>query len=149
MRPPDPLYESLIRITRESNAGWRYFLGVFYSRFMNESPEIREMFDGIDIEHQISVLQISLQAILQVGTHSDIPIGFEELAEKHGPHGINVQMHHYHTWLNCFLVTIEELDPDCNTRTLTAWRTALQSGIDHMVRLSGIAGSQLEKSQDC
>ncbi|CAM2007771.1 hypothetical protein [Acanthopleuribacter pedis] len=140
MRPPHPVYESLIRITNESHAGWRFFLGTFYSRFMNESPEIRDMFDGIDIERQIQMLQISLQAILHVGSQSDIPIGFEELAEKHGPDGLNVQVRHFHMWMNCFLATVEELDPDCDSRTMKAWRHALQTGIDYMVRLSGVAG---------
>lgn len=127
------LYDCLARMTGDSTDGWNAFLSTFYERFVASDTLVAEKFANTDMQRQVRMLQVSLQAMLSVGTRGQTPVGFQEIAEIHNieNHDINASL--YDLWLQSFLASVAQFDPEVNPELLEEWEEVLRIGIKQML----------------
>lgn len=121
-------------MTGDSNQGWNVFLKDFYQRFVASDAAVAQKFKHTNMDRQIRMLQVSLQAMLAVGVGGAEPVGFQQIAEIHSANDHDVQRSLYVLWLEAFLETVHERDPEVTPVLLKEWREVLEEGIEHMLK---------------
>lgn len=108
------------------------FLDRFYKYFIEESPEIKEKFEGTDFERQKKVLSDSLFLMMAAaGTTSGYAhVALEKLAKRHNRNELDVKPDWYTIWLDCLLRVVSEVDAEYTQELDQDWRDSLAGGID-------------------
>lgn len=120
-------------MTGDSSDGWDAFLSTFYQRFVASDAIVAERFANTDMRRQIRMLQVSLQAMLSVGTTGQTPVGFQEIAEIHDRQNHDIPAALYDLWLQSFLTCVAQFDPEVSPELLEEWEEVLRAGIQHML----------------
>ncbi len=127
------LFDCLARMTGDSTDGWDAFLSTFYQHFVASDAMVAEKFASTDMQRQIRMLQVSLQAMLSVGITGKTPVGFQEIAEIHNHANHNISASLYNLWLQSFLTCVAQFDPEVSPELLQEWEDVLRVGIEQML----------------
>lgn len=129
MTPKEAFLASLKRCDQDYN-----FIGKFYERFLNSSDEIRLKFLHTNIEQQRQLLRQSLRLCAEATDGT--PAGLIELSERsisHDRYHLNIQAHHYETWLEALIETAKEYDQLWDSKLEEIWRRILGHVIKRMI----------------
>ena len=107
------------------------FFRVFYNRFLASDPTIPPFFANTRFERQDRLLQHGVSLLLIYAKRPN-PNLLERLAQRHGPGDLNVPARLYPLFVQSFLATVREYDPECDAAVEEAWQAALASGIAYM-----------------
>jgi hemoglobin-like flavoprotein len=111
------------------------FLDMFYERFLNSSPRVKEKFANTDFVHQKRALMASFHLLLLAA--EDEKHGPErylkDIAARHGKAELDVGAQDYDLWLDSLLETIRECDPQCDAAIERAWESVLGVGIGYLL----------------
>jgi hemoglobin-like flavoprotein len=114
----------------------------FYDVFLATDPAIRAKFHRTDFERQRELLLHGVYSMLDYAEHKAMgKLALERLARLHRPERLGVEPWMYERWLECFLATLAEVDPEMSAALALAWREALTPSIAFMVEASGAARS--------
>ncbi|WP_157964603.1 globin domain-containing protein [Algibacillus agarilyticus] len=116
--------DSYERVVKKSDE----FYTFFYQLFMARDPAINKLFDGVDIEHQISMLNHSLVYMIVYSGAKVANSEIQKLADFH-QNEIKVQAYMYDIWLDCLIEAVQAFDPRFNADTEAAWRDVLGPSI--------------------
>lgn len=110
------------------------FIDTFYDLFLGKSPKIAAMFAHTNFSVQKLMLRESLLEMLcfeqgMDGSREEI----EKLARRHKE--LNIEADMYGMWLDSLCEAIQQHDPECTPNLVQHWRTAMQSGIDVMLKV--------------
>ncbi|CAM2069934.1 Globin [Sulfidibacter corallicola] len=133
MTIPIPLKESLFRITGDTVEGWDSFLETFYNTFFASSPEVAAKFKRTKLKHQRLLLRRSLESILKMAWSTEIPIGLDEIAERHDRNNLDIRPYLYELWEESLIQTVSRVDPYFDEEVELSWRIALEPGIKFMI----------------
>lgn len=101
----------------------------FYDRFMGSSDEIRAMFVDTDMKQQRHLLRNGImQLVLHARGMPDSKL--RALGQSHSRSGYNIRPDLYGLWLEALLDTLRHHDPAFSDDIDSAWRRALQPGIE-------------------
>jgi hemoglobin-like flavoprotein len=118
------------------------FADRFYERLLAGDPAIRAMFEKTDFTRQKELL---LHGILMIIDHAEgRPMGtlaLERLAERHVRLKVTRRM--FDNWIDCVVVVVRELDPECDAALARRWESAMKAGVDYMVDF-GTRGPRLD-----
>ncbi|MGE3525652.1 MAG: globin [Gemmatimonadales bacterium] len=104
------------------------FFRVFYNHFLSSDPAIPPYFTETRFDRQTRLLQHGISLLLVYAKRPN-PHLMERLVERHGPGDLNIPARLYPFFVESFIATVREFDPDCGSATEEAWRTALAPGI--------------------
>lgn len=107
------------------------FFDIFYSRFLDSSDEIANIFKDVNVEHVKKMVKDSL--FLKLMASDGSAFGTKKLmalGESHDKYGVRPE--HYQLWLDALMSTVEEIDPRYDINIDQAWREVMQVGIDIM-----------------
>jgi hemoglobin-like flavoprotein len=111
------------------------FLDLFYERFLNSSPDVREKFANTDFVHQKRALLASFHLMLLAA--EDEEKGPErylrELAATHGKEQLDIGSYLYDLWLDSLLETVRECDPEWTPEIEQAWEKVMGVGINYLL----------------
>ena len=112
------------------------FLDIFYERFLDSSPKVKEKFANTDFAKQKRLLRASFYLILLASEDPDKGperyLGY--LADRHSASDLNIGSELYDLWLDSLLATVEECDPDYGPAVEQAWEQMMEIGIDYMLQ---------------
>lgn len=134
-----PVGEETLRILDDSLhrcAANPQFLDLFYERFLESSPDVREKFANTDFARQKRVLMSSLHLMLLAA--EDEKNGPErylrDLAFRHGKGQLEIGSHFYDLWLDSLLETVRECDPRWTPAIEQAWEQVMGVGISYLLQ---------------
>lgn len=104
------------------------FLRRFYVKLLASSPEIPPYFVHTKFDQQTKLLQHGILLLL-IYARSGNPAMLSRIAARHGPGEINVPKKLYPLFVESFLATVQDCDPECTTEILQAWEASLSPGI--------------------
>jgi hemoglobin-like flavoprotein len=111
-----------------------YFLDVFYTKFLDSSPEVSEKFAGTDFVRQKRALRASLHHLLLAAQNEergpDAYLG--DVAARHGAGQLAIGAHLYDFWLDALLATVKECDPEYGVEVEKAWEDVMMVGIRYL-----------------
>lgn len=107
------------------------FFRAFYDRFLQSSPEIPPYFahTRFDRQHRLLLHGISL---LLIYARRPNPHLLQRIVERHGPDDLNIPARLYPHFVDSFLLTVRDHDPQYDPSVEAAWRAALAPGIAFM-----------------
>lgn len=108
------------------------FFDVFYERFINSSPVVKEKFKNTDMKRQRAMLEKSLHYIAYLFTSQEIYSYIQEIAELHNKKNLNIAPELYDLWLESLIDTVREFDSNFDDDVELAWRLSLARGIAYM-----------------
>jgi hemoglobin-like flavoprotein len=116
-------------------AGNPGFLDLFYERFLNSSPDVREKFANTDFVRQKRALLGSFHLMLLAA--EDEENGPErylrDLAFSHGKSQLDIGSYLYDLWLDSLLETVRECDPEWTPEIGQAWEKVMGVGINYLL----------------
>ena len=125
-----------------------------YERLFRKYPEVRQMFQGVDMNLQSQKLYLALQVTVRfLGNRKELTPMLEEMGVRHAlQYGVNTE--HYHALRKVFLETIDAffksqgppLSLSWNEETLDAWSWALTTTFSIMIRAADRQVAKLCKS---
>ncbi|MCG7587480.1 globin [Photobacterium sp. OFAV2-7] len=110
-----------------------HFFDIFYNLFCQKDDRFREMFAGVDMQKQISMLKASIVIILLAPVSDSARESVRFFGKRHGPQGVGVSPLDYETWLDCLLETVNQCDPNYTFEVDLAWRECLRLGLEIMI----------------
>jgi hemoglobin-like flavoprotein len=111
------------------------FLDDFYDRFVGSSEEVREKFRGVDMKHQVQMLENSLFVVavaVQGAERSPARSALPRLAERHSRRDLDIRPGLYDLWIGCLVEAARTHDPQFSPEIESSWRETLTFGADHM-----------------
>lgn len=109
------------------------FFDEFYKHFLQQSPEIRQMFKGTDMSRQKSLLRNGISHLIL--TYKGALMSqkkIEKLAHTHNRTNLNIKPSFYPMWQRSLYKAIRSHDPDFSDKTKKAWEEVLMNGITQM-----------------
>lgn len=97
---------------------------------MSISPQVSEVFQGVDLQRQIDMLEHSLLLLVDFSVHRQGSESLIQLASVHMRAGVTAEM--YDWWLTALIRTLEQLDTKFRHPEVLAWRVTLAPGIEFM-----------------
>ena len=111
------------------------FLDIFYEKFLDSSPKVREKFSNTDFSRQKRLLRASFYLILLAS--EDEKRGPERylsfLAAHHSSRGLNIGAQLYDLWLDSLLQAVQQCDPKYGPEVEEAWEEVMGVGIRYML----------------
>jgi len=104
----------------------------FYEIFLSSSPEAAKKFEKTDMEVQKQLLRQSVSFMLSFSTTLKSSSHLKSIARRHSKSQVDIHPGLYDQWLNCFLKTVKEFDPEFDQEIELAWRVILSPGIAYM-----------------
>lgn len=104
------------------------FLRRFYDKLLASSPEIPPYFVNTRFDRQTKLLQHGILLLL-IYARSENPALLERIAARHGAGDLNIPKKLYPRFVESFLATVRDCDPECTRETLAAWEASLAPGI--------------------
>lgn len=117
--------ESLKRVLEQPG-----FFDRFYQNLFRALPEIKPMFESVDMPVHNVLLRKGVVAMLMHAAGS--PMGakdLEHLRDTHGPDGLNITEKHYRVWVRTMVHTVRDHSKDFDPRLEAAWKDILEQGI--------------------
>lgn len=108
------------------------FFEAFYERFLAADPRIAEKFAHTDMAHQRSMLKKSFHYMANFYVSTELNAYLERIAERHGPHQLDITADLYDSWLEALIAVLREFDDQCTGEVELAWRVVLAPGIAYM-----------------
>jgi len=109
------------------------FIDTFYKTFMGSSDQVRAKFATTDFERQMRALEMSLRMMLMSAQGDDAAdVYLEYIAERHDRRHLNIEPALYATWLDSLIDAVRASDPEFSAKVESAWRMAMQPGIEYM-----------------
>ncbi|MGA8696003.1 MAG: globin domain-containing protein [Xanthobacteraceae bacterium] len=108
------------------------FLRRFYTLFLASSDTVAKKFEHTDLRKQARMLKTSLYIMMSTSCGSEQIVHLERLAKLHSRAELDIKPELYDLWLDRLVQAIKEFDPMFDPQTETAWRRALQPGIEFM-----------------
>ncbi len=106
---------------------------LFYAEFLTRYPDVKHYFDGVEMQHQATILRMSISIVAQYGqfqfpaVHDYLTI----LGYRHRQREIPTDL--YADWRDCMLDTLEQFHNDeWNPELEYDWRQAIDSSISAM-----------------
>jgi hemoglobin-like flavoprotein len=124
----DRFEASLSRVVAEQSA----FFDLFYELFIAANDEVREKFEGVDLERQKRVLRDSLRELLMFFVDHEISPYLEKLARTHSRAGRDIRPELYELWLETLIEAARRADPAFSDDVELSWRLVLAPGIELM-----------------
>lgn len=125
-----------------------------YERLFRKYPQVKQMFQGVDMNLQSQKLFLTLQVTVRfLGNMKELTPMLEELGVRHAlQYGVNTE--HYHALAKVFLETMDAffktqgppLSLSWNSETLNAWSWALTTTFSIMIRAADRQVAKLCKS---
>lgn len=110
------------------------FFDDFYKLFMENAPEVRELFKNTDFKKQNTLLRVGLTYLISYAKGDpSVKAKIEELGALHGRAKLNIRPEWYPLWVNSLMKAAAKHDLYFNRELEQSWRKALQKGIDLMV----------------
>ena len=111
------------------------FLDLFYERFLNSSPDVREKFANTDFVRQKRALLASFHLMLLAAEdeESGPERHLKALAFSHGKAQLDIGSYLYDFWLDSLLETVRECDPECTPEIEQAWERGMGVGISYLL----------------
>lgn len=101
-----------------------------YQLFLERDPVIQSFFSGTDVNRHKESLRAMHTAFLMFARGDELAERFlRQVAEKHGPSGMNIPVELYDHWLNSMVEAVAECDPAFNPEVELAWREAGKKGV--------------------
>ena len=111
------------------------FFDLFYERFLDSSPKVREKFAKTDFVRQKRALLASFHLMLLAA--EDEEKGPErylrDIAAQHGKAQLDIGAHYYDLWLDSLLETVRQCDPECSPQIVEAWERVVGVGIRYLL----------------
>jgi hemoglobin-like flavoprotein len=108
----------------------------FYELFLDADPRIRPLFSKTDFTRQRELLMEALFVLVQYAEGKSVgAMAIERLGDIHNRKGMAISPDLYPLWLNCMMTSLSEKDPEFSPSLEVQWRTAMQKGIDIMIRM--------------
>ena len=113
-----------------------YFLDIFYTKFLDSSPEVAKKFVNTDFVRQKRALRASLHHLLLAAQDQEKgPDAYlAGVAERHGAGQLEIGAELYDLWLDSLLATVRECDPQCNAQIEGAWEEVMMVGIQYLLK---------------
>jgi hemoglobin-like flavoprotein len=108
------------------------FLRRFYTLFLASSDTVAKKFEHTDLRKQARMLKTSLYIMMSASCGSEQIVHLERLAKLHSRAELDIKPELYDLWLDRLVQAVKEFDPMFDPQTETAWRRALQPGIEFM-----------------
>ncbi|OAN13008.1 hypothetical protein A3K86_15175 [Photobacterium jeanii] len=105
------------------------FLKKFYARFFLKDQKFKEMFEGVDMAKQMTMIKASMIIIMLAPTSASARQTVRGYAKRHGKDGIGITTDDLKIWFECLLKTIEECDPRFSDQVARAWQEAFADGL--------------------
>lgn len=126
-----------MRTSRLENAGWPSRLGtvLFYIKYLDRYPDVRQYFEGVELQHQAVLLKMALTIIQQRYEHR-YPAAEQYLLVLGHRHRLQqVPKDLYFDWRDSMLDTLEQFFGAEWTEALEAeWTTAIDLAAEIMHR---------------
>jgi len=113
-----------------------YFLDIFYTKFLDSSPEVAKKFVNTDFVRQKRALRASLHHLLLAAQDQEKgPDAYlAGVAERHGAGQLEIGAELYDLWLDSLLATVKECDPEFSPEVEKAWEDVMMVGIQYLCR---------------
>ena len=113
-----------------------YFLDVFYTKFLDSSPDVAKKFVNTDFVRQKRALRASLHHLLLAAQDQEKgPDAYlAGVAERHGEGQLEIGAELYDLWLDSLLATVKECDPEFSPEVEKAWEDVMMVGIQYLCR---------------
>ena len=110
------------------------FFQSFLQKFLASSKEVRDKFEGTDLNRQRRVLRDSFYMLIEHVAFSsrESEAYFERIATEHSKQGRDITPHLYDLWLECLLRSVEECDDRYSPQVEVAWRYIMGEGIAYL-----------------
>ena len=108
------------------------FLRRFYTLFLASSDTVAKKFEHTDLRKQARVLKTSLYIMMSASGGPERTVHLERIAKLHSRAELDIKPELYDLWLDRLVQAVKEFDPMFDPQTETAWRRALQPGIEFM-----------------
>jgi hypothetical protein len=108
------------------------FFDLFYELFIDANDEVRDKFEGVDLERQKRVLRESLKELLMFFVNHEITPYLRLLAKTHSKSDRDIRPELYQLWLDTLIETARRTDPDFDDGVELSWRLVLTPGIELM-----------------
>lgn len=134
-------YESFFNDSYERIAGHdkgNRFFSHFYNRFLESSPEVRQLFSGTEMLRQQQIMYKAFFYMLSVSNTKIVSDYLVNVARSHGEDGLRIPPSLFAIWRRAVLQTVWDLDPECDEEVITAWAIILAPGLEFMRRQSEI-----------
>jgi len=113
----------------------RTFGKKFYEKLLGADPKIAALFKNTDFTKQYELLVHGIVVLIDYAEGNAMgQMAIKRLAEKHNRKNLNVSPQLYSRWIDCFIKTVTELDPQFTPDLGQQWRTTLQKGIDAIIK---------------
>ena len=123
----------LLNISLKRCSAHPRFTEIFYSHFLDASPEIKLLFKNTDLQHQMNMLEKSLRIIVSVSEQNWTSDQFLSKIAKHHK-SMNIKPEHYKHWETSLLLAVAECDPEYDEQIKQAWKDILSRGINFMMQ---------------
>lgn len=114
-----------------SNEGSSFFHR-FYENFIAASPEARKKFANTNISEQVKMLQRSMFHMINFYETGSEYVSLLKIADSHSKREHDIEPSLYDIWMEAFVKTVGEMDPEYDDSVELAWRLALTPGITLM-----------------
>ncbi len=134
MTPPnDSSFHMSYRRALQTKIEGASFIDSFYSLFLSRSEHAATLFAGIDLIKQKSMILVALALVInpdvvESGPDNELLTGFAIIHQRLG-----VGSDLYEIWVNSMLETVKLYDSQYNSEVETAWKVALQVGVEFML----------------
>jgi len=108
------------------------FFELFYEKFTQRSPEIRQRFAGTNFERQHKMLRVSLNYMINFFVTKKTSEYLDKMASLHGKVEHNILPEMYEDWTSSLMETLMDLYPRYDRTVELSWRVALAPGIEYM-----------------
>lgn len=116
----------------------------FYDRLLSSDVAIRKKFEGTNFTVQNEKLIHGVLAAIALGEGKETgKLAFKRLRDSHGREGHGVSMEMYRTWLQVFLETLTEIDPEYTPGLAADWQMLFETVFE---RLSDDGGARAHVS---
>lgn len=123
---------SFDRAVREDIDG---FYTVFYERFIESSPGIREAFRNTNMHRQREMMHESLLSMVSFAQNFKASRYLTKIGRLHGASGLNLDKGFFSHWLEALIKTVAEKDPAYGPQVDLAWRIMMAPGVAYMVNV--------------
>ncbi|MGF1692135.1 globin [Photobacterium kagoshimensis] len=108
------------------------FLDIFYTKFFEKGKRFKQMFDGVDMEKQTTMMKASLLIIMLASTSASARANVKKYALRHGKDGLGISEDDLSIWFTCLLEAVAICDPKFDERIDEAWRHCFADGLQIM-----------------
>lgn len=110
------------------------FCDRFYERLFEVRPEVRSLFDRVDVRVQHMMVRKGVtMMLLHVAGVAGSDTGFDRVRAIHGPMGLGLSGEQLRSWVACMVETVRAADTECDDALVDAWREVLDLGVRDLI----------------